>query len=383
MPVGSQSPERSPVALEEQDAVALLLHDGELADVRAALDSIGTRFVERVGAATREDLRKAWRLIVTTPHRALDLQAGTAFAETVRVAVLEKDSRTLRAMMRRMGIDLMLRRPFHPAALRLLLLHTLYQGPERRKAPRISIGALVHVRIGFRRRQPAILAELSCTGCRLVASKPIEPGRHLNLRFPADLGGGGSFSLRGRVRRIEQTENTDAERHAMTVVFGEPSDRVTRRLNAVMATFEEGPAALGDELAPAASPLCSDLPKSERRTDLRRAYEQRVIATGEDATRALIGRDISVGGMRVHHNRSLSVGDKLEIALHAGPGGDPLVVKSVVERDDRRAGHVLRFHDLSDSDARILEQMLGFLPILQADGDDGILVSEILEHTST
>ena len=64
------------------------------------------------------------------------------------------------------------------------------------------------------------------------------------------------------------------------------------------------------------------------------------------------------------------------------PSGDPLVVKAVVERDDRRAGHVLRFHDLSDSAVQLLENMLGSLPILEDDGDDGFLVSEILERTS-
>ena len=47
----------------------------------------------------------------------------------------------------------MVRRPFHPAALRALVVHSLYRGPEKRRSPRVNVGAPVRVKLGWRHRE--------------------------------------------------------------------------------------------------------------------------------------------------------------------------------------------------------------------------------------
>ena len=101
----------------------------------------------------------------------------------------------------------------------------------------------------------------------------------------------------------------------------------------------------------------------------------------DEAARVLVGRDISVSGMRVDPNRRLAVGQTLRIAIHVTGVDAPLVVTSQVCRDDGRDGLALRFVDLSRETAEQLAQALEALPVLAPTGDEreqGFVVSEIL-----
>src|SRR5262249_30415503 len=109
---------------------SLLLHDGELADVRALLGSLGAPFVERLGSERAQDPATRWSLVIGSARRILDLQLARSAAPPVQIAILAHDARTLRTSLRRSGATLMVRRPVHPAALRALVLHSLYRGPE-------------------------------------------------------------------------------------------------------------------------------------------------------------------------------------------------------------------------------------------------------------
>ena len=136
----------------------------------------------------------------------------------------------------------------------------------------------------------------------------------------------------------------------------------------------EGPAADAQEAAD---------PAPDRRAAPRRAISRHIFAMDVNATRVLMGRDISIGGMRVDPNPALSLGDELQIAIHVRAREEPLVVKACVSRDDREQGLVLRFRELSDADRQCLEQMIGWLPILtmreDRNEDLAVIVSEILE----
>jgi hypothetical protein len=105
------------------------------------------------------------------------------------------------------------------------------------------------------------------------------------------------------------------------------------------------------------------------------------------ATRVLVGRDISAGGMRVDPNPALSLDDELQLAIHVRAREEPLVVTACVTRDDEEQGLVLEFRKLSDCDRRCLEQMIGWLPILamreDAEEELGVIVSEILEREAS
>ena len=91
--------------------------------------------------------------------------------------------------------------------------------------------------------------------------------------------------------------------------------------------------------------------------------------------------------MRVEPRRDLRVGDRLRLALHADPGGEPVVVDAVVSRDDGARGLALRFEALSDDAARRLEAVVADLPTVEplADGEAaslGAVVSEVLPGLS-
>jgi hypothetical protein len=375
---------------------SLLLHDGELADVCALMGQLGLEFTERRGSPKPEDETRGWDLVVSTPRRLLELEVGATGSQPVRIAILDKDSNTLRSMLQRAGISLIVRRPVHPAALRLLLLHSLYRGPEKRRNLRVSVGAPVRYRAGLRRRS-GIMADLSLTGCRLLSTHPVERGRSLRLSIPAELAGKKGFTLTGTVLRTGASELPGVT--ASAIAFRKLPPKVRDQLRSTVAAHITGPAMLpeGEVLAPLSS--VAEAPEAtpgepagrpaaakprERRRNPRLPYEEHVIALGVEAARVLIGCDISLEGMRVDSHPDLSVGDELQIALHVRAREKALVVRARVTRDDGEQGLVLQFSDLSQSSRAYLRSVVNFLPILavREEGEEGagIIISEILEH---
>jgi len=375
---------------------SLLLHDGELADICTLMGQLGLEFTERRGSPKPEDEVRGWDLVVSTPRRLLELEVGVAGPEPVRIAILDKDSNTLRAMLQRAGINLIVRRPVHPVALRLLLLHSLYRGPEKRRALRVSVGAPVRYRAGLRRRS-GIMADLSLTGCRLLSTHPVERGLCLKLSIPAELAGRKGFRLTGTVVRTGGSELPGVTSSA--IAFRKLPPKVRDRLRSTVAAHITGPAMLpeGEVLTPLSSmaealeataaepegkPAAAE--PHQRRRNPRRPCGQHLIELGIEAARVLIGCDISLDGMRVDPHPDLSVGDELQIALHMRPRAKALVVQVRVTRDDGEQGLVLRFCDLSQSGRAYLRNVISFLPILAVREEEeegaGIIISEIMEH---
>jgi hypothetical protein len=358
-------------------ARVLLLHDGELADVRAQVDALALECAERIGGATRSDLRGAWTLVVGTPQRLLEFEEGLPWGESLRIAILEADARTLRAALRRADIEYVVRRPFHPEALRLLMLHLLYKGPERRRQRRVGIGAAVRLRTGWRRRE-GVLVDLSLSGCRLLTDEWIPPGRQLSLQLPPEIAGGSSLRLLGSVVRWGRAEQ-GGER-LVAVAFGGLPTRTLRRLEGVIGLHREGPAVFSGELEPAVG---SD--PAERRRLPRHGLGRRIIALGIHSAPVLLGRDISLAGMRVEPNPHLRVGDLLQLALHVRAGDEPLVVRSRVARDDGALGLLLEFQELSAEAREALAKKVEALPILELDEAGfhaGVIVSHVLQQDS-
>lgn len=408
------------VDLEAPGATMLLIHDGELADVRELLDELGLGFSESTPRAVSTDAYLNAPILISTPlYLSNRLNAGQV-GSGIRIAIIEDQAKTLLAMLSRAGVEWFVRRPFHPAALRMLLLHCLYQGPEKRRARRVSVGAAVHFQVGWRKRG-ALLAEISDRDCRILSSKGVEVGRRLKLRLPAELAGRRVLHLEGRVVRTAQSVGADGS-HEVCVLFDPLAEVESQRLKELVEAHARGPAVLRgaaarhfarnrptdpvdrepsrrsvisvskrDEAESAASPdMAEPEPSSgaERRTDLRHEYRRRVIALSEEATRVLVGRDISRQGMRVDPTPHLTVGSDLQIALHLPGGETPLVVDVRVHRDDGERGLVLHFTRVPESAVAFLDDMLGELPgvskgAASADGDPQVfVVSEIVTPES-
>jgi len=342
----------------------LLLDDGELSDVRRLLEDIGVDFVHLRGASISDGLEPPRDLLLTTARRAQTIPRGTANegGVPVRVVVASEEAETLRERLRRDGVDFMVRRPVHSEALRLLVLRALYRGPEKRRAMRVPFGVPVMIRLGGSRRD-AVLIELSSGGCRLLTQEAQPPGTALDVTLPPEADGEEPLVLPGTVLRVHPE---DAE-VSLAVAFGSlDADRA---------------AALGRALLRRA--VAPGLADDERREHPRRTFEEAVRALDREASRALVGRDLSLGGMRVEGHPDLKVGDVLDLEIYGFAGAEPAPVRAVVIRDDGEDGLGLRFEGVSPAVAARLEALVTALPSIEplADGETaamGAVLSRIV-----
>jgi len=402
----------------------LLLHDGELADVAALLCELGAAITERLEGPAPQDAESSWRLVLASARRALDLPTNLLRASAFRIAVLDGQSRTVSALLRRASFELVVRRPVHPVALRLLLLHTLYRGPEKRRTPRVSVGAPVHFRAALRRHR-AILAEISERGCRLLSSQRAALGQTLTLQIPAALAGGRAFSVKGLVVRMIPAQIGSPG--VLTLEFDPVPSALRVRLRTLVSAHSVGPSALTQSDAdaplprkPAAAPIAAhpepaavaepvaaapvEAPVEALEPDLEPDIEldlepelepdieldlepeppappRRLVPLCDEASRVVLAHGLSREGMRADPSPRLARSTELSLALHLETDGPPLQVRVQVEPGEADAGPWLRFKDLAPAESERLDRLLTGLWVLA--GGDGpehaLVVCEILD----
>jgi len=124
--------------------------------------------------------------------------------------------------------------------------------------------------------------------------------------------------------------------------------------------------------------------RPDERGGPRKLFAGRVVAAGRGHSCVMIGRDLSVGGMRVRPVQGLRVGDKFKLALYDDGDTAAMVIDAVVVRDDGWDGMVLRFRSPSLAIRRRLEELVASLPASRPEAGagsraSGVVVSEILE----
>jgi len=409
-----------------QGPSVLLLDDGELDDVQEILEEQGVAFARVRGGAIVEGTPPPTDLLISTPRRIEAVHAVSGPADPngpVRLVVVNEDSNQLRDQLRRSGFDFMVRRPVHPEALRLLVIRCLYRGEERRGEPRVAVGFEVAFRTGLLARR-AVLADLSLGGCRLLSRHPIEAGRRVRVQVPEALEAGDPISVGGRILRVDTRKEDDGnELYNAAVKFDELKGDARDALEVLLEDLATGPATLRRVLAPEASeedfdatsefeneppPVTDQGPivevpvqlepvqeaaaaadeepdpsGAERRDSQRAQYANNVPAFGKRALRVLVGRDLSVGGMRIEATPGLELGDRLHLAIYAAPGDAPSLVWATVARDDGPGGMALSFDPLEADTARLLEGLVANLPTVESLHDSeaeamGTVLSEVL-----
>jgi hypothetical protein len=230
------------------------------------------------------------------------------------------------------------------------------------------VGLPIRYRAGWLPRR-ALLRELSLRGASLIAAQRVAPGRRIALRIPD----GPPLALRGEVVRCRPMASGQLE---LGIAFDAHPGVPLQALRQLLDRYARGPASCAGAQAPAQevvpareAPAACPGP-ADRRESARLPFARRVIAVGEDAPRVLIGRDLSLGGMRVEPGAPLAPGQRLRLALHVRAGEIPLVVDAEVVRSDD-AGTGLRFAALSDASRSYLGKMLSALPALSAPLDGG------------
>jgi hypothetical protein len=375
----------------------LLLDEGELGEARALLEELGADFVHLRGQSGPAPLPLPRVLLIASARRALALaqektkprprsgaplhpwdEAAEGRAEgrrPIAMVIASEDSPTLRGMLREGGFDVLLRQPVHPTVLRLLVLRALYQGPEKRREERLALGESVVYRAGPLARS-AVLADLSRAGCRLISPYGARRGMRIAVELPAD--DGAPLLVEGHVLRSESArEGARAREVAIGVAFEALSPSARERLEAMVRRRSQAVEAPEAEAqAPSANP-------GERRRHPRGAYPRRVQVLEEQAGRVLMGRDLSVSGMRIDPHPGLEIGADLQLAVYAGMREEPFLLRAKVVRAGVEGAVALQFEDVSDAVAHRLEALVSALPPVEslADGEAGSLgavVAEIL-----
>lgn len=371
----------------------LLVDDGELGDVRELLEELGVELVHLRGGCVPAAVDPPTQVFITTCRRAVLARrwppASGRPPRPTKVAIVQEDSNTARAMLRRLGFELLVRRPVHPYALRLVLLHALYRGDERRRESRVPVGSVVGFRVGLRRRS-ALLAEISPRGGRLLVKEPVVPGTRLTIQLPRSLGGGRGISLRAKVVRVSDT--SPGGPYALAMAFENLSPKAQLGIANLLGERAEGPVRLPAPDLPAAFarpalPAAAPGSPEDRRKHERVSYRQQVVSLDQEADTVLMGRDLSLGGMRVDPNPQVKVGDLLRLAIYGGPREDALVVHAHVVRRETDGGFGLKFEQLGPAQSADLESLVCGLPSvesLERDEADrlGSVVSRILAQES-
>ncbi|UCE86068.1 MAG: PilZ domain-containing protein [Deltaproteobacteria bacterium] len=414
-----------------------VLDDGELDEVRSVLQELGVEYAYVRGEAIPSDFAAPARgLLIATPRRAMGAGTGPEVpsadgsgARLIRIVVVGDESESLRARLREVGFDFLVRQPIHREAMRLLILRALYHGPEHRRIERLPVGCDVGYRSGWRSRRGHLL-DLSGRGCRLLTPREVETGKRIQILLTGPIAAGRRLAFPGRaVRCLPEDGAVAGAGFNVGVEFEELSERQRGQLREVLNACACGPLtlaardahdapsafgampwparlveffairleALSDRWAgtrfqrwfrsfrqtwrmaaaisrarsersraePAAAPPREGQEPGDRRGGSRHVFLDEVFALKEEADRVLMGRDISTGGMRVDPHSGIAVGDRFELALYGSASEEPLIVEAVVERDDGERGLALRFEKVGPATAARLERFVVGLPPIE------------------
>ena len=374
---------------EEEDpaSVALVVDDGELSDVIAILRSLGVaprRSTPNVEGRMR-DFIPPTRLLVITAKRALSLghSLDIARADFTAVVVTDSEARTLQPIVHRLGYRFVIRRPVHPEALRTLLRQTLHRDGGRRASPRVASGCRARWRLsGTLRRRDGTLADLSHDSCRLLVRNAVPMNSRVHIRIPADVTGSRRIDVCGRVARRASLSNGQRE---LGIVFENLAQRASDRLARLVQALATGPARFDGKPEAEASFAEPDTatepqpeapagaaPRTERRRNKRGSFQRELVALdvgSEEVRLPLIGRDLSIDGMRVEPNPELQLDDHLRLAFFDSEDGEPLTLHAVVTRIDGRLGSCLRFIGLDAASRSRLDKAIGGLPSIESVDD--------------
>lgn len=401
----------------------LLVDDGELEDVAAALTAAGHPFQRYRGGQIPDELAPPEDLLIVTPRRLERIRRGSPPnarpGYPLRIVAVGEDSPAMRRRLRRHGLHLLVRLPAANSLWSLLVERALYRGEERRRDPRVSVGSKVHLSEADapdrgvaadagRETNEVILLDLSNRGCRIQSSAPLKVGEALSFSMPTPSGAEDDgeaagpekmLTLSGVVRRLVQPGES-GECRAAVVFDDDLSDATRQRLTETINHWASGTGSLA-ALSPAAYPslppraLASmpelmlddetdppvrsretvhvalepealadpdDSNRSERRGSDRGVFDTTVLAENDDGPMVLIGRDLSPGGMKVEPMGELRVGDRFQIGLHGPSLSDPFVVDAEVVRDDGDDGYALAFRDVDADTSHEIEKLVACLP---------------------
>lgn len=379
----------------------LLIEDPSLLRIRRILQDFDLGLETIRGHLVGEDLEGTYDLAIATVKQILEfedvLDLGSIAGKPTWIAVHSQDFLPLRVRLRKMGVSYLVQTSVGSEALRLLVHYSLYQGPNRRDDARLPVGTPVSCVGPDRASHKAVLLDLDRSGCRLACDATFDVGGRITLVLPARLAGGTSLGFPCDVVRCDAGDGTPV----LAVSFAELDERMTSQLDDILQGKVIGTVVtrLGDDLSErtASTTIPVGRPRLEReagagreaeapsqreyeyeRLNRRVVYEREVTALIGDTMRTILGRDLSIAGVRSEPLPDLHVGDALELAIYGPSGAEPVLVPAVVARDDGAAGTIFHFEVKSPGDRQLLERVIGSAPEVRAlDDDSPVVVAQV------
>ena len=188
--------------------------------------------------------------------------------------------------------------------------------------------------------------------------------------LPPELGGGDELELSGVVLRTADHDPLGGYDHYATVIqFDELDDAKRAQLEGIIRGER-----IGTKVTPLAS-LAEEACENEnsdvdgsRRADERHGYEReaKILGFGSPNADPVLGRDLSLSGVRLSDCPGLEPGGSVTIALFGAAREEPTVLEATVVRTSPVGEAALSFSRLSSRDRKALEQLLTGRPVLDA-----------------
>jgi hypothetical protein len=387
--------------------VAVLVGGSDLDEIAEILPDLGVEIIQCGPYDPQLAALDDASLLVVSGEIAMSDPIPVDTDTLVGIAVCGAISETMRSQIRQQGFRYLLRPHTHPEALRLLLRYAIYAERDRRGRVRHPVGCEVSWRAGWKRNRGRLL-DISHAGCCLLVEDSPQVGARIAIKIPAETAGGKALKLRGRVlRTTPNAAHSGNERTALGVILEDIAPAAQKILVDLCETWSESPPMLSRGERPrAVAPVvethgkealtskpqtevsqtraegpseteakdptstesqasCSDV---AQRSTCRGVFEREVVQIDEEArvVQALLGRDLSLDGIRVVRQPGLVPGDKLRLALFDTSQQEPLILSAEVSRDDGGSGLFLHFVDLSEEMTARIEEIVARLPAIES-----------------
>jgi hypothetical protein len=365
---------------------ALLLDDGELGRVRSVLARLGVEFEHHTGYEGAAGVFRPRQLLVTSMTRAgfaseLETLDGED-CNPIWVCAHNQDFLPMRERLRDLGAHYLISSALASEAMRLFFLQVLHRGVEGRRNPRLQVLEGIPYRIGADCGNGR-LEEISREGCRVVVAEPAPVGTAASVCLPRELSRGGTWWLNGHVTHCSaEAERSGGEGFSVIIVFRDLEPRAQAIIDMILAGRNLGTRITplyprsehpGEEpkTAPegSASPRAQPEPGAETAGSARQSpryqYPRKLRIFDDDASQVVLGRDLSMTGIRLAAHPSLSVGAHVLLVLYSDANEEPMSLAADVVREDAR-GFGLNFDPLMPEEREWLGRVVSRLPRIES-----------------